>query len=95
MKMRNKNEDAVKKVSKLQASQDANVGWWNKLTENEKIAMGLRQPYYVPTKESFRKTAAEKLKLKDLKKVRTAIANRVIGHFDKHWWESQNYNDQP
>lgn len=55
-----------KKVSKLQKSQDENEGWWNKFTEDQKIAMGLRPAYYKPITE-FKKTAEEREKLKRLK----------------------------
>lgn len=64
MKIRNKNEE-VKKISKLQKSQDENVGWWKNLTEDQKIAMGLRPKRYVPT--NFKKTEEEKAQLKNLK----------------------------
>lgn len=63
--MRNKNEDTTKKVSKLQKSQDENVGWWQKLSEDQKIAMGLRYPYYQHI--DFKKTAKERKELKRLK----------------------------
>lgn len=65
MKMRTKGQEGVKKVSRLQKSQDENVGWWNNHTEEQKIAMGLRYPYYVPL--NFKKTKEEREKLKDLK----------------------------
>lgn len=65
MKMRNKAESGEKKVSKLQKSQDENVNWWNKFTEEQKIAMGLRPAYYVPT--NFKKTKEERALLHKLK----------------------------
>lgn len=58
MKMRTKGGDEPKKISKLQQSQNENVNWWNKFTEDQKIAMGLRPRYYVPT--DFKKTPEEK-----------------------------------
>jgi len=64
MKIRS-NKPEEKKVSRLQKSQDENVGWWKKLTEEQKIAMGLRYPYYQHI--SFQKTAKEKEELRKAK----------------------------
>lgn len=75
MKMRTKNEDTGKKVSRAQKSQDENENWWNKFTEDQKIAMGLRYPYYQHI--SFKKTDAERKQLKDLKsRFKIAEANK-------------------
>lgn len=74
MKMRNKAGQTEKKISKLQQSQNENVGWWNKFTEDEKIAMGLRPAYYKPI--SFKKTKEERELLAKLKtRYKVALAN--------------------
>ena len=75
MKMRTKAE-GERKISKLQKSQDENVDWWNKFTEEQKIAMGLRPAYYTPV--NFKKTKEER---KLLHKLRTAwkVAQAING----------------
>jgi hypothetical protein len=74
MKIRS-NKPQEKKVSRLQKSQDENVGWWNKFTEDQKIAMGLRYPYYKHI--SFAKTETEKVELRQAKiKFKVAEANK-------------------
>jgi len=75
MKIRNKGNEGERKVSRLQKSQDENVNWWNKFTEDQKIAMGLRYPYYQHI--SFAKTPKEKEELKQAKmKFKIAEANK-------------------